>query len=250
MGRLYDRIGGGYAARRKADPRISVRIASLLQGMASVINVGAGTGAYEPTDSFLVAVEPSEQMLSQRRSRALSVRANAEALPFPGNSFDASMAILTIHHWRDWRRGLAECLRVARRRLVILTWDPESDGFWLEQEYFRELLAVDRRVFPRMDELRAALGPTSIATLPIPADCRDGFLGAYWQRPDAYLDADVRSAISSFARIGDLEPGLAALRRDLASGAWTRRHRLLQSIDELDVGYRLVWTVDAGSAVA
>jgi SAM-dependent methyltransferase len=170
------------------------------------------------------------------------VRACAEALPFAAGAFDAVMAVLTVHHWADRARGLAECARVARARVVVLTWDPATAGFWLVQEYLPEFLAVDRRLFPPIAAYGEALGAGAsldVVTVPIPRDCIDGFLGAYWARPAAYLDPEVRSGMSSFARPG-AEAGLERLRADLASGAWQARHGHLLAADALDLGYRLV----------
>jgi SAM-dependent methyltransferase len=240
MTELYDQIGNAYAVHRRPDPKISALIQAQLQGVSSLLNVGAGYGSYEPDNLSVVAVEPSAKMISQRQNRSNVVQAKAEALPFCDNSFDASMAGLTIHHWQDRKKGLEECARVARKRLVILTWDPDSDGFWLEQKYFPEILALDRKTFPSMEEFREALGHISVYALPIPADCIDGFLGAYWHRPSAYLDPKVRMGISSFYRIGEVETRIEKLRRDLASGVWERKHRHLLAVDALDVGYRLV----------
>jgi SAM-dependent methyltransferase len=180
-------------------------------------------------------------MLSQRpHSSAPAVRAVAEALPFPDQAFDVVLAILTVHHWNDQRRGLEECARVARDRVVILTWDPDADGFWLVRDYFPEILAIDRRIFPSMELLSAALGPINLQPLPVPGDCVDGFLGAYWQRPEAYLDEDVRAGISSFSRLTNIGPQLERLERDLASGNWERHNAELRDRPELDVGYRLI----------
>jgi hypothetical protein len=148
------------------------------------------------------------------------------------------LGVLTIHHWTDWRAGLAELRRVARR-IVLLTWDPESDGPWLMRDYLRELLANDRRKFPSMAELRDALGAIDVVPVPIPHDCSDGFVGAYWRRPEAYLDPEVRAAISTFAD-GSADAGLARLADDLASGAWAQRYGALRERAELDLGYRLV----------
>jgi len=125
---------------------------------------------------------------------------------------------------------------------VIVTWDPSAAAFWLTDEYFPELVAIDRMIFPTMDELRRILGDLRIDPLPIPFDCSDGFLGAYWRRPHAYLDAGVRSAISTFAKLRDIEPGLARLQCDLEDGMWSRRYGWISSRSELDLGYRIVVT--------
>ncbi len=237
----YDAIGAGYALRRRPDPRLAAALDDALGDARSVVNVGAGAGSYEPADRAVVAVEPSAVMLAQRGPHAApAVQAAAEALPFRDGAFDAALAVLTVHHWADQARGLAECARVARRRVVLLTWDPAADGFWLVDEYFPELLEVDRRIFPPLDAIAAVLGTLTVVPLPIPADCVDGFLGAYWRRPAAYLDPAVRAGISSFARTGAAVERLDALRRDVASGAWEARHAPLLQRAELDLGYRVV----------
>jgi len=241
MAHLYDQIGIGYRALRRPDPRIAAAIVDALGPAASVVNVGAGAGSYEPTDRRVVAVEPSREMIRQRPAGAAPVvQASATALPFRTATFDAALAVLTVHHWPDRARGLAELRRVARDRVVILTWAPDAAGFWLVEDYFPELVAIDRAIFPTPDEMRRTLDPIEVHPLPIPHDCTDGFLGAYWRRPRAYLDAAVRGAISTFSKIGDVDPGLARLRNDLEDGTWTRRHGLLLTRSELDLGYRLV----------
>jgi SAM-dependent methyltransferase len=235
----YDQIAGGYAAARRADPRIAAALAAALGDARTVLNVGAGAGSYEPRGPLVVALDPSAALLARRPPGAgPSVRGSAAALPFAPATFDACLAILTLHHWPDWRRGLDELRRVARRRAVILTWDPGCT-FWLE-DYFPALASFDRRVFPPPEDLGRGFRATSVAVLPIPHDCSDGFLGAYWRRPEAYLDPRVRLAISSFSKISDVEGPLGRLRDDLTSGAWHRRHAHLHHLTELDVGYRLV----------
>jgi SAM-dependent methyltransferase len=238
---LYDEIGVGYAAYRRPDARIATAIAHALGDAESVVNVGAGAGSYEPVDRRLVAVEPSSTMLRQRPpGSAPALQASALALPFADGSFAASLAILTMHHWPDPALGARELRRVARDRVVILSFDTQLKSFWLIEDYFPEIADVDRASMPSLASLRAVLGEIEVRTLRVPHDCSDGFLGAYWRRPEAYLDAGVRSAISSFARIGDVEPGLARLRADLADGSWQRRNAALQDEPDLDIGYRLV----------
>jgi SAM-dependent methyltransferase len=237
----YDAIGRAYAMQRRADPRLAERIHALIGTDATVLNVGAGAGSYEPVRAGVVAVEPSVVMLNQRPPAAApAVRAVAESLPFRDGAFDAVQAILTVHHWSDQRRGLAECARVARDRLLILTWDPGAEGFWLVRDYFPEILAIDRRIFPSMESFSAALGPVEVRPLLIPHDCIDGFLGAYWRRPEAYLEHAVREGISTFSRLGNIDATLERLRDDLAAGEWERRNAELRHRAELDVGYRLV----------
>lgn len=238
---LYDRIGVGYAAYRRPDPRIARRIDAALGPARTVCNVGAGAGSYEPADRAVVAVEPSAEMVRQRpASSGPAVRAAAERLPLRDRSVDAALAVLTIHHWSDWRRGLAEMRRVARGRVVILSWASEHPGFWLVQEYFPEIAAADWASFPALAEIGEVLGPIDVHPVPVPTDCSDGFLGAYWRRPAMYLDAGARGAISAFAKLLDPAPALERLRADLADGTWERRHADLLALPELDIGYRLI----------
>ena len=241
MAQLYDAIGVGYGRHRRPDPRIAAAISDALGAAESVLNVGAGSGSYEPSDRTVVAVEPSLAMIRQRPTgRAAVVQASATHLPFADDSFAASLAVLTVHHWPDRARGLAELSRVTGQRVVILTWDPAFSGFWLVDDYFPEIWAIDRPIFPSIDELRRALGNVESHPLLVPHDCTDGFLGAYWRRPDAYLDPGVRGAMSTFAKISDVESGVTHLRRDLEDGTWQRRHGHLLEQHELDLGYRLV----------
>lgn len=236
----YDSLGVGYAERRRPEPRIAARILAALGAASSVVNVGAGAGSYEPADRRVVAVEPSARMLRQRRpGSSPAVQACAEELPFADRSFDCALAVLTMHHWSDWRRGVAELRRVAARA-VVLTWNPAHAGFWLVQQYFPDLLQHDRAIFPPLAELADALGGAHVEAVAIPAGCRDGFLGAYWRRPESYLLDDVRQSISTFARLRDVASRLQRLQADLADGAWRRRNGHLLGLDELDVGYRLV----------
>jgi SAM-dependent methyltransferase len=217
-----------------------LRIVEELGDAQSVVNVGAGTGSYEPRDRFVVAVEPSMAMIAQRPSGAAPVvRAVAEALPFTDKLFTAALAILTIHHWSEKSQGLHELCRVAKARVVILTFDPQSPGFWLVQDYFPEFLEADRQRLPQIEEIAKFLRHVRVLPLPIPRDCRDGFLGAFWRRPAEYLRAEVRSGISSFATCSDLT-ALKRLERDLHNGKWMRRNRDIVGMDELDIGYRLV----------
>ena len=237
---LYDTIGRGYGRRRRQDPRIAAQIFHALEGASSVVNVGAGAGSYEPRDRKLVAVEPSMVMIRQRGGNGVPVvRASAISLPFRDEAFDASLAILTIHHWPDLEHGLRELRRVCRQKVIILTHDPSATPFWLT-DYFPEILEIDRWSLPSLDELHRHLGAFSVIDVPIPHDCTDGFLGAYWRRPHAYLSAEVRSAISFFSRLPNAENGLAALRRDLASGDWYRRYGEILHRSTSDLGYRLI----------
>jgi SAM-dependent methyltransferase len=243
MSQLYDAIGAGYQERRRPDPRLTAAIARALNHTETVVNVGAGTGSYEPTDRSVVAVEPAMTMIRQRRAHSAPVvQASATELPFRDDGFAAALAILTVHHWPDRARGLDELARVARRRVVVVTWDPSASGFWLVEDYFSEIADLDRRIFPTLEDFGRAFGRVDVRPFPIPHDCVDGFMGAYWRRPHAYLDASVRAAISAFAKAepSRLESGLERLRRDLADGTWERRHAHLLERAELDLGYRIV----------
>ena len=238
---LYDIIGTQYAGQRTPDPRIATALNRVLGDSSSVINVGAGTGSYEPTDRFVVAIEPSMTMIRQRPAgSAPAVQGRAERLPLRANCASAAMAVLTVHHWSDRPQGLQELGRIARDRIAILTWDPAGPAFWLTEEYFPALLARDRLRFPGVEEISLALGNVSVHTVPIPRDCVDGFLGAYWCRPQAYLDASIRSGMSGFAAIPGLDEGLVRLRRDIQTGEWERRFGHLLHHVCLDVGYRLL----------
>jgi len=207
-----------------------------------VVNVGAGAGSYEPTDRAIVAVEPSREMIRQRPMDAAPVvQAAAEALPFSDNAFAAALAVLTVHHWSDRRRGLAELRRVSRDRIVLLTFDAElAPPFWLVDRYFPEIAKLDQLIMAPMAELRSLLGPIEVRPVPIPHDCTDGFMGAYWRRPATYLDPDVRHAISAFARISDVALGLRQLEADLQDGTWERLYGHILEETELDLGYRIV----------
>ena len=240
----YDSIGRGYAAFRRPDRRIATAIDAALGDARSVVNIGAGTGSYEPSGRTVLAVEPSAVMIRQRPAEAAPcLQGSAEALPLETASVDAAMAVLSIHHWSDPERGLGEMARVARKRAVLLTWVPDAAPFWLTEDYFPEIAAHDREVFPTSSTLAAMLertiGAVRMTPVPIPHDCMDGVLGAYWRRPESYLSAEVRSAMSSFARI-DAAPGLARLAADLASGRWAERNAHLSALDALDLGYRIV----------
>jgi SAM-dependent methyltransferase len=239
MSAKYDTIGINYAELRKPDRRIAKIIESALGPAETVLNVGAGTGSYEPADRSVIAVEPSGEMIRKRRpGAAKAVQASADDLPFDDKSFDASMAILTIHHWPDKEAGLREMRRVTRGRILLLTFDP-SHRPW-QTDYFPELATLDEAQMPTMADYERWLGSVRITPVPVPHDCSDGFLYAYWRRPAAYLDAHIRSGSSSFWVISNAEAGLQNLKRDLETGAWERRYAELLTLDEYDAGYRLV----------
>ncbi len=238
----YDTIGVNYSDLRKPDSRIEAMIGSALGSAKTVLNVGAGTGSYEPADRQVTAIEPSVEMIRQRSaSAAPAIKDYAEDLPFDDNFFDASMAILTVHHWTDKEKGLKEMRRVTRGPVVVLTFDPSFRGFWLA-DYIPELVALDDEQMPRMTDYEDWLGSVEISVVPVPHDCTDGFLYAYWRRPAAYLDPRVRTAMSSFWAIGDISEGLEKLASDLDTGAWAQRYSELLNLDECDFGYRLVTT--------
>jgi SAM-dependent methyltransferase len=239
---IYNMIGSGYRQRRVPDRRIGDQITAALGDAKTVCNVGAGAGSYEPTDRDVTAVEPSQAMIQQRTSTVPVVCACAEYLPFGENYFDASMAILTIHHWLDPQKGLEEMRRVSRRQ-VVLTFDPERvDTLWLVRDYLPEIIAFDRQRTVSLHTIVDILKPVRVETVPIPWDCTDGFQGAYWRRPVAYLKADVRAAISSLSQL-PTQTVLQAMQRlsqDLQSGTWERRYSYLLDAEMLDLGYRLL----------
>jgi SAM-dependent methyltransferase len=243
LSKLYDRIGGSYRATRRPDPRIAALIDAALGDARSVVNVGAGTGAYEPTDREVLAVEPSETMIAQRPPRSAPViQASAEELPLPDDSFDAALAVNTVHHWTDLRAGLRELRRIARKRIVIFFRDgPSGVPFWLVEDY---LPALDQagRISAIVETIEHELRPVKALPVRLPRDCLDGLFSAYWARPELYLDSEIRRNISNFALAAedDLADGLARLEADLESGAWDRRYGHLRSLPELDLGHRLL----------
>jgi len=235
----YDLISSGYSARRHPDPRIEKSIFRALGDAGNIVNIGAGTGSYEPKNKAVVAVDASFGMLAQRSGEVPAVQAAAEELPFATGTFDAAMAILTLHHWNDQYRGLQEALRVTKSKVVLFTWVGFPDGFWLT-DYVPEIAEVDRNLFPTIEEISETLGPVKVELIPIPSDCTDGFLCAYWARPKAYLNASVRSAISTFARMPEPTSGLSLLADDLRTGRWLDRYGECLAQQSKDYGYRLV----------
>jgi SAM-dependent methyltransferase len=242
----YDRIGHDYARTRRADPRLERRIHDALGSARTVVNVGAGTGSYEPRDRHVIAIEPSEVMAAQRPpGLAPAIRARASALPLRDLSVDAAMAVLTIHHWDDEQeQGVRELRRVARDAVVIATYDTTvSRRMWLIAEYLPEVAEMDQRIFPTIETLVAWLGGrTSVETVPLSRDTCDWMLGSFWAHPERVLDRRARNGTSGFARldVGVGQRVAEAVRRDLESGGWDRRHGHLRELHEFDVGLRLV----------
>jgi SAM-dependent methyltransferase len=242
----YDQIGGGYSLTRREDPRISLAIGSALGDARSVVNVGAGTGSYEPDDRYVIAVEPSDVMAAQRPPTIPpALRASAADLPLRDNSADAVMAVLTIHHWDDeLERGIQEMRRVARDTVVILTYDPLVSGeMWLMADYLPEVAELDRRTFSSPERVAGWLGGrTRIEVVPIPRDTPDWMLGSFWAHPERVLDERVRNATSGFARLDPsvVERVVREVGHDLESGAWDERHGHLRELDAYDAGLRLI----------
>lgn len=242
----YDSIGAGYSATRREDPRIAALIHDALGDARSVVNVGAGTGSYEPRDRGVTPVEPSEVMISQRApGRPLAIRAGAYPLPFADQSFDAAMAVLTIHHWdADQERGVRELRRVARGPVVIVTFEPAlSARMWLVADYFPEIAELDRRTCPTPETVAGWLGgEVEIRVVPTSRDTPDWSLGSFWAHPERVLDAEARAAVSGFARMPDeiVNRVVQAVARDLRDGTWDARHGYLRSLEECDIGMRLV----------
>src|SRR5580765_3052749 len=241
---LYDTIGATYTVTRRTEPRIAARVWAALGDARTVLNVGAGTGSYEPSDRDVTAVEPSAVMRAQRPAGAARcVAATAESLPFEDQSFDAAMAFATVHHWQDPIAGLREMRRVARRVVVFqfdmseLSW---RRRFWLTRDYLPEVTAFGAGR-PSLTEQARAIG-ARIEPVLIPWDCADGFLEAYWRRPEAYLNEHVRRGISVWTSVGPQaeQRAVRSLRNDLASGRWADRNRDLVGLEAAELGARLL----------
>lgn len=249
----YDAIGAGYARTRKEDPRLVARIEAALGDARTVVNVGAGAGSYEPRGRHVVAIEPSDVMAAQRpRDLAPAIRAWAHELPLRDASVDAAMAVLTIHHWDEGReRGVRELRRVARGPVVIVTIDADvAARMWLAA-YLPEVAELDRRIFPRLDEIALWLGgDATVETIPVPRDTCDWTLMSFWAHPERVLDEAARNATSGFARMPRevVDRVVAAVGRDLADGTWDAKHGALRALAELDAGLRLV--VSRGGAAS
>ena len=241
MPALYDDIGIDYSVRRRTDPDIARQLYTELEGASRIVNIGAGTGSYEPATVDLVAVEPSAEMISQRPPGAHPVKQGvAERLPFDDNSFSHAMTVLSMHHWKDRLRAFAEINRVATDQFVAITWDPQAEPFWLTRDYFPEIHTEDQGIFPSLAELNECFDDVRMRPLEIPAECQDGFLAAFWKRPRAYLSSSVRQSMSSFSKRPNLAEGIHKLGSDLDSGAWAEANRAILQAATLDAGYRLI----------
>jgi SAM-dependent methyltransferase len=243
-GERYDSMGRGYRDVRRPDPRIAAMIWAALDDAASVANVGAGTGSYEPDDRDVIAIEPASVMIAQRAADAAPVlQAAAEALPLATRSVDAAMAVLTLQHWADVERGLSELQRVARKRVVVVTMDVDVLAkLWLISDYVPEMLGMHAAAFPSISRLSTLLQGAKVRPIPVPRDCTDGFMAAFWGRPEAYLDPAVRAGSSPWHQLPPpvVERVVQALTSDLRDGSWERRYGWLRDAAELDVGLRLV----------
>jgi hypothetical protein len=246
-GGTHEQLACEHPALHPADPRIARQIHEALGDARSVANVGAGAAEYEPVDRWVLAIEPTEHRIT-RRTRGLTtpIRGHAESLPIPSSSVDAAMACLTLHQWADWRVGVQELRRVARQRVVIFTYDPiYADRFWLLRDYLPELGHLHSRRFPPIEQQCVATGDdVHVETVAIPHDCDNGLLAAHWRRPRAYLDKQMRAGIPTFQLPGAarLLDGLEKLAKDLETGRWRQRNRELLSLEQLDLGYRLLVT--------
>jgi SAM-dependent methyltransferase len=239
----YERHGRTYASHRASDPRIAARILEALGDAKTVVNVGAGTGSYEPDDRWVLAVEPSATMRAQRPPEAApAIDARAEALPFDDDSFDAAMACVTIHHWDPSQVGLAELRRVARGPVVVFTFDLAGLPAW-QHDYLAEGVEIELPRFQSIDSVAATFGGrTRVETIPTPADCTDGFFEAFWNRPERLLDPAVRAAQSMWALLppGAEERIVERLGASLSSGEWDAEHGHLRELSEREGALRLV----------
>lgn len=240
--KIYETIGSNYCQARIPDARIARRIHRALGDAVTVCNVGAGTGSYEPDDREVVAVEPSQKMIDQRPPGSRVIQAAAEAIPLEDNSFDVSMAVLTIHHWDDPAKGLSEMRRISNRQ-VVMAFDPDwIDSLWLVRDYLPEIVDLenDRRV--PIQSIMSALKTDHVQPLLVPWDCTDGFQAAYWRRPEKYLAPMIRNSISSLAQLPTsvVLRAVDQLEHDLQTGAWHQRNAHLLEKSEMDFGYRLI----------
>ncbi len=245
MSAIYDRIGQGYSNHRSTDPDVAAAIRTALGPAVSIVNVGAGTGSYEACAPTCIAVEPSTTMIAQRPSGSAPViQGAAERLPLRSDSFDAAMALLTVHHWTDVDAGLDELRRVARR-VVVFTFDASvHDAFWLFTDYLPEAVARTSQRPPTPEDIGERLGGARVSVVPVLPNCRDGFASAYWRRPHAYLDPEIRRCCSGVAELPEslVEERMGRLSADLDSGRWSANHGRLLNAESFDGGLRLVVT--------
>lgn len=241
----YDRFGQKYSGHRQTDPRIAEYVNRELAEAKTVLNVGAGAGSYEPADRYLIAVEPSVTMREQRLkcNKVPAINAKADNLPFDDNSFDASMAMVTIHHWPDIEKGLKELRRVTRHQVVIMTFDPEQlDNFW-NAEYFPEVIEVEKARYPQIDYIKNCLGGNcKVVPVPIPLDCKDGFQEAFYGRPEVFLEKEVRLSQSAWGFISDedQERIVNRLRLDLENGNWDKKYGHYRKQEYFTCALRLI----------
>ena len=236
----YDQFACQYDIYRKPDYRINASIQSHIDGSDWILNVGAGVGSYEPENGHVIAIEPSFEMISKRENSGTKpIQGVAEHLPFKNNVFDCSMAVLTIHHWSNFEAGLKEMLRVTKNKIILFTWIRNDNRFWLE-DYIPEISGKDGALFPDLEELDRILCGITVETIEIPYDCTDGFMCAYWRRPEAYLNPDIRKAISVFSGITDVDAKLSKLHEDIKNGVWLQNNKHLLDKETMDYGYRLV----------
>jgi SAM-dependent methyltransferase len=241
----YEKQGQKYSGYRQTDPRIAAYVNKALADAKTILNVGAGAGSYEPTDRYIVAVEPSAVMRAQRmkNGKVPAINAKADNLPFDDNSFDASMAMVTVHHWPDMDKGLKELRRVTRNQVVIMSFDPdELHNFW-NVNYFPQLIEVEKARYPSIDFIKRSLGGNcEVVAIPIPLDCVDGFQEAFYGRPEAFLEKEVRLSQSAwgFLPAGLEEKYVKALAADLSSGEWDKKYGHYRSTPTFTCALRLI----------
>lgn len=241
----YDKHGQKYSGHRRTDPRIAEYVYSALGSAKTVLNLGAGAGSYEPENRYVIAVEPSKEMRSQRQKaqKVPAIIGTADSLPFDENSFDASMAMVTIHHWPDIRKGLHELRRVTRNQVLIMTFDPDAlDDFW-NAHYFPEIIEVEKSRYPTIDFIIEALGgKCEVQSIPIPFDCEDGFQEAFYGRPEAFLEKEIRLSQSAWGFVSEEveEKLVKALSDDLKSGEWDKKYGKYRQMPSYTCALRLI----------
>jgi SAM-dependent methyltransferase len=242
----YNKYGEGYSGQRQTEPEIAKYIDRALRTARTVLNVGAGSGSYEPANRYVVAIEPSDTMRRQRIQlhRTPAVNATADNLPFDDASFDAATAFLTVHHWPDMIKGLNEVRRVTTGPIIVLTYDPDAlDTFW-NADYFPEVVEVERQRYAKIGELTSALGGAcNVEEIPVPLHCVDGFQEAFYGRPEAFLQKEVRMAMSAWGFIREQEPLVRRLAEALESGEWDRKYGYLRTQPYFTGAMRLITAV-------